>query len=173
MAESGKGAIPLSFSHLGIHVSDLPRMEDFYTRVLGFTVTDRGMARETGRRYGFGAETGGRFAGEPGTGVNCTLRAASSISRAARSSSARLAASLRTTGRPPERSMVAPSGIGCAGPSRPSWSIGAATAGFAAATGTAADGRRRKHQPAASASTASTARAARRGVMRAGCPLRV
>jgi catechol 2,3-dioxygenase len=37
--------IRLSFSHLGIHVSDLPRMEDFYTRVLGFTVTDRGVAR--------------------------------------------------------------------------------------------------------------------------------
>ena len=37
--------VPLSFSHLGIHVFDLPRMEDFYTRVLGFTVTDRGIAR--------------------------------------------------------------------------------------------------------------------------------
>lgn len=44
-ADSGKGAIPLSFSHLGIHVTDLPRMEDFYTRTLGFTVTDRGTAR--------------------------------------------------------------------------------------------------------------------------------
>ena len=27
---------------MGIHVSDLARMEDFYTRVLGFAVTDRG-----------------------------------------------------------------------------------------------------------------------------------
>ena len=32
----------LSFSHMGIFVTDLGRMEDFYTRVLGFTVTDRG-----------------------------------------------------------------------------------------------------------------------------------
>ncbi|MSQ64724.1 MAG: glyoxalase, partial [Betaproteobacteria bacterium] len=32
----------LSFSHLGIFVADLAVMEDFYTRVLGFTVTDRG-----------------------------------------------------------------------------------------------------------------------------------
>ncbi len=31
-----------SFSHMGIFVADLARMEDFYTRVLGFTVTDRG-----------------------------------------------------------------------------------------------------------------------------------
>lgn len=30
------------FSHFGIHVSDLPRMEDFYTRVLGLLVSDRG-----------------------------------------------------------------------------------------------------------------------------------
>ena len=32
----------LSFSHMGIFVADLARMEDFYTRVLGFAVTDRG-----------------------------------------------------------------------------------------------------------------------------------
>src|ERR1700704_3661087 len=32
----------LSFSHMGIFVTDVARMEDFYTRVLGFTVTDRG-----------------------------------------------------------------------------------------------------------------------------------
>src|SRR5438270_11510700 len=32
----------LSFSHMGIFVTELARMEDFYTRVLGFTVTDRG-----------------------------------------------------------------------------------------------------------------------------------
>ena len=38
----------LSFSHLGIFVTDLARMEDFYTRVLGFTVTDRGNL-DTGR----------------------------------------------------------------------------------------------------------------------------
>jgi len=33
----------LSFSHMGIYVTDAARMEDFYTRVLGFTVTDRGL----------------------------------------------------------------------------------------------------------------------------------
>ena len=32
----------LSFSHVGFFVSDIARMEDFYTRVLEFTVTDRG-----------------------------------------------------------------------------------------------------------------------------------
>ncbi len=32
----------LVFSHIGIHVHDLARMEDFYTRVPEFTVTDRG-----------------------------------------------------------------------------------------------------------------------------------
>src|SRR5213594_4134604 len=31
-----------SFSHMGMFVEDLARMRDFYTRVLGFTVTDRG-----------------------------------------------------------------------------------------------------------------------------------
>ncbi|MSQ88411.1 MAG: glyoxalase [Betaproteobacteria bacterium] len=33
---------PFSFSHVGIFVTDVARMEDFYTRVLGFTVTDHG-----------------------------------------------------------------------------------------------------------------------------------
>ena len=32
----------LAFSHMGIYVTDAARMEDFYTRMLGFTVTDRG-----------------------------------------------------------------------------------------------------------------------------------
>jgi catechol 2,3-dioxygenase-like lactoylglutathione lyase family enzyme len=32
----------LSFSHFGMFVTDVARMEDFYTRLLGFTVTDRG-----------------------------------------------------------------------------------------------------------------------------------
>ena len=32
----------LAFSHMGMFVADLARMEDFYTRLLGFTVTDRG-----------------------------------------------------------------------------------------------------------------------------------
>ena len=33
----------IAFSHFGIHVTDLPRMEDFYTRVLGLLVSDRGV----------------------------------------------------------------------------------------------------------------------------------
>ena len=32
------------FSHMGLSVKDMVKMEDFYTRVLGFTVTDRGNA---------------------------------------------------------------------------------------------------------------------------------
>lgn len=32
----------VAFSHMGFYVSDMARMEDFYTRVLEFTVTDRG-----------------------------------------------------------------------------------------------------------------------------------
>jgi catechol 2,3-dioxygenase len=36
------GAPVIAFSHLGIHVGDAAGMEDFYSRVLGFTVTDRG-----------------------------------------------------------------------------------------------------------------------------------
>ena len=34
----------LMFSHMGLSVKDIVKMEDFYTRVLGFTVTDRGTA---------------------------------------------------------------------------------------------------------------------------------
>src|SRR5436190_18886016 len=34
----------LVFSHMGLSVKDIARMEDFYSRVLGFTVTDRGTA---------------------------------------------------------------------------------------------------------------------------------
>jgi catechol 2,3-dioxygenase len=37
--------VPLSMSHIGIFVHDVTRMEDFYTRVLGFMVTDRGKVR--------------------------------------------------------------------------------------------------------------------------------
>lgn len=32
----------LMFSHVGFAVTNMAKMEDFYTRVLGFTVTDRG-----------------------------------------------------------------------------------------------------------------------------------
>ena len=34
----------IQFSHFGLNVRDLDKMEDFYTRVIGFTVTDRGEA---------------------------------------------------------------------------------------------------------------------------------
>ncbi len=33
----------LMFSHMGLSVKDIGKMEDFYSRVLGFTVTDRGV----------------------------------------------------------------------------------------------------------------------------------
>ena len=32
----------LSFSHVGLFVHDIERMADFYTRLLGFAVSDRG-----------------------------------------------------------------------------------------------------------------------------------
>ncbi|MCY4191166.1 MAG: VOC family protein [Rhodospirillaceae bacterium] len=35
----------LEFSHVGIYVHDLPKMEAFYSRILGFVATDRGIAR--------------------------------------------------------------------------------------------------------------------------------
>jgi catechol 2,3-dioxygenase len=35
-------ALKLAFSHIGLYVTDLAAMEDFYSRVMGFTVTDRG-----------------------------------------------------------------------------------------------------------------------------------
>jgi catechol-2,3-dioxygenase len=41
MAASATGP-KLLFSHLGLVVKDLPMMVDFYTRVLGYQVTDRG-----------------------------------------------------------------------------------------------------------------------------------
>ncbi len=37
----------VQFSHFGIFVFDLPKMEAFYTDVLGFIVSDRGIVRET------------------------------------------------------------------------------------------------------------------------------
>jgi catechol-2,3-dioxygenase len=42
------GSVPrFSFSHMGMFVADAARMEDFYTRVLGFAVTDRGLLGAT------------------------------------------------------------------------------------------------------------------------------
>lgn len=40
--------VPLSFSHVGLFVTDLDRMLDFYTGLLGFRVTDRGRLGEAG-----------------------------------------------------------------------------------------------------------------------------
>jgi catechol 2,3-dioxygenase len=39
---------PAAFSHFGIHVTDLARMEAFYTSVVGLLVSDRGTLREDG-----------------------------------------------------------------------------------------------------------------------------
>ena len=45
MTAAARRAAPnLVFSHMGLSVRNLAVMEDFYTRVLGFTVTDRGDA---------------------------------------------------------------------------------------------------------------------------------
>jgi catechol-2,3-dioxygenase len=43
MSSPVPGPIPkFAFSHMGMFVADAARMEDFYTRLLGFAVTDRG-----------------------------------------------------------------------------------------------------------------------------------
>jgi catechol 2,3-dioxygenase-like lactoylglutathione lyase family enzyme len=42
----------LSFSHMGIFVSDINKMVDFYTRVLGLVVSDRGIVQD-GRDMAF------------------------------------------------------------------------------------------------------------------------
>ncbi|HYG55660.1 MAG TPA: VOC family protein [Burkholderiales bacterium] len=42
-----KSVPSMEFSHMGMYVADLARMEDFYTRVLGFCVTDRGVLGAT------------------------------------------------------------------------------------------------------------------------------
>jgi len=39
----------LSFSHVGIFVTDLARMMDFYTRFLGFVVSDRGAGTQAAK----------------------------------------------------------------------------------------------------------------------------
>jgi catechol-2,3-dioxygenase len=42
-----------ALSHFGIHVTDIDRMVDFYTGVLGLVVTDRGTLDESGRQLAF------------------------------------------------------------------------------------------------------------------------
>jgi catechol 2,3-dioxygenase-like lactoylglutathione lyase family enzyme len=44
--------VQLSFSHVGIFVNDLPKMVDFYTRILGLVVSDREV-REDGSEIAF------------------------------------------------------------------------------------------------------------------------
>lgn len=44
LAGRQRSAPNLKFSHMGLSVTDITRMEAFYTGVLGFTVTDRGEA---------------------------------------------------------------------------------------------------------------------------------
>ncbi len=44
MSKTYARAPNLMFSHMGLSVKSVPKMEDFYARVLGFTVTDRGEA---------------------------------------------------------------------------------------------------------------------------------
>jgi catechol 2,3-dioxygenase len=44
-AEKLPPAPKLAFAHCGFHCVDLPKLADFYTRVLGFTETDRGVVR--------------------------------------------------------------------------------------------------------------------------------
>ena len=41
----------LRFSHIGLYVIDMTRMVDFYSRVLGFAVTDRGKLGDTGLTF--------------------------------------------------------------------------------------------------------------------------
>jgi catechol 2,3-dioxygenase len=43
-AVTEKKATNLKFSHMGLSVKDIGVMEEFYTKVMGFTVTDRGEA---------------------------------------------------------------------------------------------------------------------------------
>ena len=40
----------LSFSHIGLFVTDLPKMVDFYTRILGLVVSDRDSRATTARK---------------------------------------------------------------------------------------------------------------------------
>lgn len=44
MTTASRPAVNLKFSHMGISVIDLKAMTDFYTTVLGYTITDRGEA---------------------------------------------------------------------------------------------------------------------------------
>ena len=43
--------IPLRFSHVGLFVADMAVMTDFYSRVLGFAITDQGRLGEAGLTF--------------------------------------------------------------------------------------------------------------------------
>jgi catechol 2,3-dioxygenase len=45
--------IRAQLTHVGIYVRDLPRMETFYTQVLGLVVTDKGTSRRGDMRLTF------------------------------------------------------------------------------------------------------------------------
>ncbi|MBX9700945.1 MAG: VOC family protein, partial [Acetobacteraceae bacterium] len=44
---------PAALTHMGIYVRDLPRMREFYTTVLGLTVTDQGVSPRLGSELCF------------------------------------------------------------------------------------------------------------------------
>jgi len=46
-------SISLAFTHVGIYVTDMDRMVDFYTRVVGFAVSDRGPRLQGGGEIAF------------------------------------------------------------------------------------------------------------------------
>lgn len=46
-------SISLAFTHVGIYVTDMNRMVDFYTRVVGFAVSDRGPRLQGGGEIAF------------------------------------------------------------------------------------------------------------------------
>jgi len=57
----------VSFSHFGVYVTDIAKMERFYTRALGFIVTDKGnigaddlvfMSRDPGEHHQMIMSTG-------------------------------------------------------------------------------------------------------------------
>lgn len=51
MSNSGSETYSLAFSHVGIFVTDMDKMVDFYANVLGFFITDQGVLN--GRRITF------------------------------------------------------------------------------------------------------------------------
>lgn len=53
MGESRLKAPEMAFSHMGMYVTNLGKMADFYTRVLGFSITDEGSSPRIGRDFVF------------------------------------------------------------------------------------------------------------------------